>query len=117
MESFDIIAPNATVSALTSEQIKKYLDSLVQNKELYDHARLREAMAGFVFPVNVMHSSARIVRYCADPFELFYLISYGEFRSENSKHMIKIFLSRVRSPALKTVMGSALRFWMDRKNL
>lgn len=54
----------------------------MENKEVYDPARIREAMAGLVFPVNIIDASVRIVTYCADAFERLDLIGYGEFRSK-----------------------------------
>lgn len=109
MGSFDEIAPDATVESLTNEQIKSYLDSLVQNKDAYEPARLREALAGLSFPVKITDPTARIMTYCADAFERLDAVGYGDFKSENPKHMIRLLLDRIRPPALKTAMEERLK--------
>lgn len=69
MRSFDDVAPNAPTESLTSEQFKKYLERLIQSKEAYSPARLREAMTGLYFPVNITDPSSQIIIYCTDAFD------------------------------------------------
>lgn len=110
MGSFDDVDPNITYETVTSENIKDYLKNLVKNTDkLYDPTRLRDAMAGLKFPGSIRDPAARIITYCADVFERLDAVGYGEFKTENPKHTIKILLERVRPPALKNAMHERLK--------
>lgn len=103
--------------SLSNEKLKNYLQSLVQNREVYNPTRLREATVRLVFPVNIFDTFARIVTYCADSFERLDLISYGEFKSENLKHKIKILLYRVRPQLSRWQWENALRLRLGSRNI
>lgn len=93
MRSFYDVAPDATVKFLTIEEIRKFLEGIVQNTEqVHDSARLPESMSGLTFPGHIADSAAPILTHCTDAFERLDIIGYGDFKSENPKHMIKILV-------------------------
>lgn len=102
MGKFDDVAP--------SENIKDYLLSLVNDKELgYDPGRLREAMAGLKFSINIADLAAPITTYCANMFERPDAVGYGELRTENPKHNICLLRNRIRPSALNISMEKRLK--------
>lgn len=110
MGAFDEIQENATVETLSDVHIKTYIDSLVTTSEdEVDPSRIREALKGLKFPVKIASPSARIMTYCADVFERLDAVGYGDFKTNNPKHMIKLLLEGIRPPALKTAMEERIK--------
>ena len=64
---------------------------------------------GLKFPTGIVDPSTRITTYCADVFERLEAVGYGEFKTANSKHTIRILLKIVRPVALKTSMEQRLQ--------
>lgn len=86
------------------------MESLVQNKDqVHDPALILQAMKGLNYPVSIGDPAARITTSCADAFERLDAVGYGDFSTENPKHMLKVFLERVRPPALKAAMEDRLK--------
>lgn len=110
MGCFDDVSPGVEFEELTDNDIEKYLRSLLTNKDnTHDPTRLKEAMVGLKFPVNIRDSAARITTYCADVFERLDAIGYEDFKTENPKHTIKILLDRIKPPALKSAMFERIK--------
>lgn len=79
------------VKSLKSEQIKAYMQSLVQaKKQQYDPTRLREALVVVKFTVYIPEPTARITTYCVDTFESFCAIGYEDFEFGESQTYDKI---------------------------
>lgn len=70
MGIFDEVYPNVTLKERTSESIETYFRGLNSNADqAHDPTRLREAITGLKFPVNIRNPTARIKTYSADVFE------------------------------------------------
>lgn len=94
--------------------MRAYLEILIKNKnEINKHLRLREAMAGLKLPSSITYPTARISTCCANVLERLDAIGYGDFKTENAKHTIKLLLECIRSPALKSAMEERLKVKQD----
>lgn len=110
MSCFDGLAPEVTFNTLTSDNIEKYLKSLVKNTDqVYDPTQLRDTMVGLKFPVSIRVPAARITTYCADVFERLDSIDCDDFNTENPKHTITLLLERAKPSALKTAMFERIK--------
>lgn len=110
MSSFDEIDPEKTSKTLVSEQLKKWLLEVVQNKNTPHYLHyIRNATEGLKFLQSIAHLIARIPTYCTDSFERFNAVDYGDVKFEKPKHTIKLIFDRLKAAALNPSMGDQVK--------
>lgn len=101
-----LVDPEATEESLMDQYINPYLLRLVhQRNQSHDPVLLREAMNQLEFPSYTTYPNARITTYCAEIFERLDAIGYGEFKTKNPKHTIKLIIEMIRTQALRAFIG------------
>lgn len=108
---FDTIAPNKEASELTSNQVKRFIESIVKApKTGFDPKFIDKALIGFKMPMNVADPEARVLQYANDMFERLQSIGYGEFREKNPKMTVRLMCDNLAPKQLREQMERRIDF-------
>lgn len=100
----DISEEYSTVSNFTDSDVQSYVNSMVNGSTIgvIDHFEVEKVLADFLMPMKIADEDAQITTYCDNFFERLEIIGCGNFREQNSKKTMRLLLSRLKTPTLKT---------------
>ena len=113
MGKFYLVAPNAaSANELTDEQLKAYIESLVNRPDSasVDPAVIESALSGLTMPMKIHDADARITTYCADFFERLDSVGCSSFPEDNPKKSIRLLCAHLEPVALKKEMRKRVEF-------
>ncbi len=123
MEKFDDIAEeDESVSNLTDDRIKLYVESLVKHEEevFVDHEAMAKVLADFSMAVKIANPDAKITTYCAYFFDRLERIGCGYFRKQNPKKpstcSCPLFSQRPSSANSTAALSSSSRLTLNLRN-
>ncbi len=118
MGAFDTIAPGVEQADLSSDQVEKYVGSIVartDDNEVYPNV-IKSALKRLQVPIEIADQKARMFQFCSDIFPRLDGVGYGDFKTKHPEKTIKMIQSHLYSQHLKDAMAQHLEFQGRLKN-